>query len=348
MRIVPAMQNFLRVSCFALACALLGCSSGGGGEALVHSAPVFRGSGSELRPRCRVHVVRQVPRSYPAFEARILAWLATCVKSRTHGAYRELLLVSGNESWRALWRTLAPGQSVAIRPRYVWSDSGRVERIDFAPARADPGDHPDGADEPVGDDPVSESPGVRPGPGGDPLPGDTDPEPKPGVHVDPPILDDILDDARKLVDWLHQQGEHDDANELAGLIDQAAPLMVSVGLLVGGYYFAVKYRAGRLLFLWGWSAHGPRFLKATARLERLLPRVERSLDDIARVARRHPQLVGSGIDWKVLDQIVDPTIPAQIDDMACGPACVQMVLRDRGIEVAQEELTRRARSVMPN
>jgi len=42
-------------------------------------------------------------------------------------------------------------------------------------------------------------------------------------------------------------------------------------------------------------------------------------------------LSGSGGNWQVIDEVVDPNVVKQQDNLSCGPACAEMLLRDRGI-----------------
>jgi predicted double-glycine peptidase len=43
-------------------------------------------------------------------------------------------------------------------------------------------------------------------------------------------------------------------------------------------------------------------------------------------------LLGAGGNWYVLDEQLDPTVTKQFNQDACGAACGQMLLRDRGVE----------------
>lgn len=158
--------------------------------------------------------------------------------------------------------------------------------------------------------------------------------------------EDLLLDARRLVDRLRADGRHREANNLDLKIKTAKAVLISLAGLAGAYYIGTKVRAGKLLLMWGWNAAGPGFNRLGARLERLLPQVDDALRDVMNTAKPHVPPAGSGIDWKVLDQIIDETVPAQLDDASCGPACIQMVLRDSGIDVAQDELIRRARATI--
>lgn len=46
-------------------------------------------------------------------------------------------------------------------------------------------------------------------------------------------------------------------------------------------------------------------------------------------------LSGAGGNWPVIDEIVDPEVVAQQNDLSCGPACGEMLLRDRRINISQ-------------
>ncbi|MCE4056173.1 cysteine peptidase family C39 domain-containing protein [Pseudomonas sp. Au-Pse12] len=47
---------------------------------------------------------------------------------------------------------------------------------------------------------------------------------------------------------------------------------------------------------------------------------------------------GAGGSWNVLDEVVNPNVVKQITPTACGAACGEMMLRDRGIFATQVEL----------
>lgn len=46
-----------------------------------------------------------------------------------------------------------------------------------------------------------------------------------------------------------------------------------------------------------------------------------------------PVLFGAGGNWRVTDEVVDPKVVKQQDDLSCGPACAEMLLKDRGINI---------------
>lgn len=311
---------------------------------------------------CRVLEMHQVPTSYAAFERAVIDWMAGCVTSRTDSVHRERILVRGNRSLIQLWRALIPGQTqVRIVPTYVWGRY-RVQRVlfsspDVRPVRPSPEDRPAiderswtqgtrAADTPAVPAGTSRrSPTDRPAPPPTSKPA-VPPRDRPTPVLAPQLPDhlgDLLDDADKLADWLRAHGYSDDAGELKRLVSDGKTLLISMSALVGAYYVGARYRAGTLLVAWGWNAIGPDYRRATARFTRLIPDIEGVFSEIVEVAETHPDAVGSAIDWPTLGQLVDPTIPAQLDDAACGPACVQMVLRDRGIDMSQDELIRRAR-----
>lgn len=80
---------------------------------------------------------------------------------------------------------------------------------------------------------------------------------------------------------------------------------------------------------------------------RSLPEAEKAISDVITSAKPHVPPAGSGVDWHVLDQVVNGTVPAQLDGAACGPGCLAMLLAERGIKIAQQELLRRARATIP-
>jgi filamentous hemagglutinin len=43
------------------------------------------------------------------------------------------------------------------------------------------------------------------------------------------------------------------------------------------------------------------------------------------------ELAGAGGNWQVIDEIFDPSVVQQQDNLSCGPACGEMLLKDRGI-----------------
>jgi filamentous hemagglutinin len=42
-------------------------------------------------------------------------------------------------------------------------------------------------------------------------------------------------------------------------------------------------------------------------------------------------LFGAGGNWQIIDEISDPNIIRQENDLSCGSACGEMLLKDRGI-----------------
>ncbi|MEG3849047.1 hypothetical protein QT971_16890 [Microcoleus sp. herbarium19] len=43
------------------------------------------------------------------------------------------------------------------------------------------------------------------------------------------------------------------------------------------------------------------------------------------------ELSGAGGNWRVIDEIVDANVVQQQDNLSCGPACGEMLLRNRGV-----------------
>ncbi len=308
-------------------------------------------------PRCRLLTMRKVPDSYSAFEADIMAWMATCVQSRTRDSHREVPLVRGNASLVALYPQLVRGRPARIVPSYLWGPD-RVEHIGFS------------SPDVVSAAPTSPGPtATRPGPAVPSAPPSApavpnmplDPskitvKPPPIVikTVDPGFDDDdskildtprkILRAAKKLAELLRKQGEYNDATELEKLAKEGLSQAVTIALIIGGFYLAVNYLGGRILFQWTWTAGSTaieaELLRRLARAKTPISELEDTLDKIITIAKRHPDLAGAADDddWKALRRTFDPSIPVQIDDVACGPACVQIALSDRGIAVAQKEI----------
>jgi len=42
-------------------------------------------------------------------------------------------------------------------------------------------------------------------------------------------------------------------------------------------------------------------------------------------------MVGAGGKWPVINEIIDPKVVRQHNELYCGPACAEMLLKDRGI-----------------
>jgi hypothetical protein len=311
----------------------------------------------QLVKRCREYRMRRVPATYERFEDEIVRWIATCVTSRSFATHREIALVRGNATLINLWNGLAPRQeNVRIIPHYTWGPN-RVEAIAFSSpdiaAAPAPGSQPPARSVPPSGPPAGPR-GHEPGAPGSahpvprPKPDKPDRKPRrrrgpPGAPGFPNDFEDILDDARELLKWLRARDEYQDARRLEELVRQGKSWAVALVLLVGAYYIGVKYRGGKLLFQWGWTAAGYKFRRALSRLPYLVAGAEEIAQEIVVIASRHPEFAGTGIPWKVLDQEVDRNIPAQIDDFACGPACVEIVLRDRGISISHETIVTRAR-----
>lgn len=51
-----------------------------------------------------------------------------------------------------------------------------------------------------------------------------------------------------------------------------------------------------------------------------------------------PVLFGAGGNWRVTDEVVDPKVVLQQGDLSCGVACGEMLLTDRGRNVAQRDI----------
>jgi filamentous hemagglutinin len=54
------------------------------------------------------------------------------------------------------------------------------------------------------------------------------------------------------------------------------------------------------------------------------------------------KLCGAGGTWRVIEEIIDSAVIIQKDEFSCGPACAQMLFRDRGIEVSQAAIATRS------
>lgn len=353
----------LRLSVHVLVVAfVLGVSPAG------HADRTGQPSGKPPPPslRCRALNLTRVHTAYTDFERTITAWMATCVTSRTGDAHRETKLVRDNRSLHFIWKRLAKGQPARIVPHYTWG-TYRVVQVTFsspqATARSNHADvrptgrPPSQAAQQSGNEP-SPSPDssgnavLPPQPSGKPKPAPPrvrrpTGRPLPITPKFPNEADDLLIDARRLVHEMRKNGKNQEADQLERHIATAAKALGSLALLAGGYYVGVKLRASRLLFAWGWGATGEHFARVAGRLERLLPEAEKAIGEVLNSARPHVPPAGSGFDWPVLDQVINGTVPAQLDSMACGPACLVMVLAERGIKLTQEELIRRVRATIP-
>jgi ABC-type bacteriocin/lantibiotic exporter with double-glycine peptidase domain len=51
-----------------------------------------------------------------------------------------------------------------------------------------------------------------------------------------------------------------------------------------------------------------------------------------------PPTVNPGWDWHRVARYDSPSVVIQLDDLHCGPACAQMLLHDRGLEIDQAVL----------
>jgi predicted double-glycine peptidase len=58
-------------------------------------------------------------------------------------------------------------------------------------------------------------------------------------------------------------------------------------------------------------------------------------------------LLGAGGDWRVLNEQVDPTVMKQFNQDACGAACGQMLLHDRGVENVTQQAIAQATGGVP-
>jgi predicted double-glycine peptidase len=52
------------------------------------------------------------------------------------------------------------------------------------------------------------------------------------------------------------------------------------------------------------------------------------------------ELSGAGGNWRVIDEIVDANVVQQQDNLSCGPACGEMLLRNRGFDDEEKILIR--------
>ncbi|MBC6423363.1 MAG: hypothetical protein GDA43_20045 [Hormoscilla sp. SP5CHS1] len=50
------------------------------------------------------------------------------------------------------------------------------------------------------------------------------------------------------------------------------------------------------------------------------------------------ELSGAGGNWRVIDEAIDPTVVQQQDSLSCGPACGEMLLRDRGVNDVDQSI----------
>lgn len=46
--------------------------------------------------------------------------------------------------------------------------------------------------------------------------------------------------------------------------------------------------------------------------------------------------IGAGGRWPVFDETLDPNVVKQQSQVSCGPACGEMLFRDRGIKITQD------------
>jgi hypothetical protein len=204
-----------------------------------------------------------------------------------------------------------------------------------APEHPRPAHHPDGGGEACETELVAAEPLVcEPSETTEVSRTDTDGTAAETTHHDPglPGLAEMVDEAEEMARDLEAQGEQEDsfARQLLDLVTENRKLIISVGILVGSYVVATKFVGGRLVFTWASHATGVQFerhlarsLRPTAELEHSL----RTLEELTSKVRR----VGSGLNWKVHRERWEVNACAQIDDDACGPAAMEMVLRDRGL-----------------
>lgn len=52
----------------------------------------------------------------------------------------------------------------------------------------------------------------------------------------------------------------------------------------------------------------------------------------------HPAWAGAGGNWPAIDEVFDPKVIQQQNNLSCGAACGQMLLRDCGIDVVQADI----------
>ncbi len=97
------------------------------------AGPAYRGIQPDptLQSRCRLRRFERVPSTYAAFEAEVMAWIATCEKSRSDNSHREVALVRGNPSLMELYPQLPRDQPVTIVPSYLWGPD-RIEFVGFS------------------------------------------------------------------------------------------------------------------------------------------------------------------------------------------------------------------------
>jgi len=53
-------------------------------------------------------------------------------------------------------------------------------------------------------------------------------------------------------------------------------------------------------------------------------------------------LGGAGGNWKVINEVVDPSVVKQVNSLSCGQACVEMMLGDRKINASQNVISKLA------
>jgi hypothetical protein len=147
-----------------------------------------------------------------------------------------------------------------------------------------------------------------------------------------PGIEELLDDSEQMARDLEGQGDREDsfARELVALVAENRKLLITLGILIGGYIVATKFVGGRLIITWGVHATGVVFERHLARSLRPTAELEAGLRKLSGV-REQIRNVGSGLNWKVSRQRWALEAAAQIDDNACGPACMEMVLGDRNV-----------------
>ncbi len=288
-----------RLSAQSMALAVL---IGVGGTMSAHADQVADRKTSHPRftKRCKALNVAAVPAKWPDFERAIIKWIGTCVTSRSRNARREVTLVRASQTLVPLWRSLATGKPARIVPNYTWG-TFRVERVEFSSpqtkatgsqSRRPPPDSttPDGVPRPpTGYGQQGRTPDPQPGQRPAPKPAPPDIQPPATVpRIDlkvPHEGQDLLFDARRLVDRLRADGRGQDADKLNLKIKTAKALLISLAGLAGAYYIGTKVRAGKLLIMWGWNAAGERLGRIGARVDRLLPEVETALRDVSNTAK---------------------------------------------------------------
>jgi hypothetical protein len=163
-----------------------------------------------------------------------------------------------------------------------------------AAADGSPAATPAGPATPI-EDPGGEVEGTEPAQGDVAGQVDNDETHDPGI---PGNLGDLVDQAKRLAEFLEKQGDSDKSSRVRFLADGIASGLVSLGIVAGVYLVAVEYAKGKVIVVWTPIAlESPDFIRRAARVDRIVAQLNANLSELDKIKAE------TGPEW--VDELAD-------------------------------------------